>query len=166
MAKSEVLKKMESVLKGIDRILVDYVDELPFIMQGFIGSNMSNTGVSDNYRTGISDVAIEKLGLNKTDILRNVSGRLASSFTKQTAFNSQDVGTNIIKSGYQIKGDFGSEVVYAAIHNFGGQAGRGKKVTIPKRPYFSDAVKDMNTKLDDDILNVIVPKLIKLAEQA
>ncbi|MBI5939718.1 MAG: phage virion morphogenesis protein [Caulobacterales bacterium] len=31
--------------------------------------------------------------------------------------------------------DVGTNVVYAAIHNFGGQAGRGKKVTLPARPY-------------------------------
>jgi phage virion morphogenesis protein len=29
----------------------------------------------------------------------------------------------------------GTNVVYAAIHHFGGQAGRGRKVTIPARPY-------------------------------
>ncbi|MFN3595274.1 MAG: phage virion morphogenesis protein [Thiobacillaceae bacterium] len=29
----------------------------------------------------------------------------------------------------------GSPMVYAAIHQFGGQAGRGKRVTIPARPF-------------------------------
>ncbi len=29
----------------------------------------------------------------------------------------------------------GSRIKYAAIHQFGGQAGRGKKVTIPARPF-------------------------------
>jgi phage virion morphogenesis protein len=29
----------------------------------------------------------------------------------------------------------GSPMLYAAIHQFGGQAGRGKKVTIPARPF-------------------------------
>ena len=29
----------------------------------------------------------------------------------------------------------GTNVVYAAIHHFGGQAGRGRKVTIPARPF-------------------------------
>jgi phage virion morphogenesis protein len=29
----------------------------------------------------------------------------------------------------------GNSMIYAAIHQFGGQAGRGKKVTIPARPF-------------------------------
>ena len=30
--------------------------------------------------------------------------------------------------------EFGSDAKYARLHQFGGKAGRGKKVTIPKRP--------------------------------
>lgn len=29
----------------------------------------------------------------------------------------------------------GSNLIYAAIHQYGGQAGRGRKVTLPARPY-------------------------------
>lgn len=39
---------------------------------------------------------------------------------------------------YEVHADgvaVGSNVVYSAIHQFGGQAGRGRKVTIPARPY-------------------------------
>lgn len=38
----------------------------------------------------------------------------------------------------------GSNLVYAAIHQFGGKAGRGRKVTIPARPYLglSDADRE------------------------
>lgn len=31
--------------------------------------------------------------------------------------------------------EVGSDVLYAAIHQFGGSAGRGRKVTLPARPY-------------------------------
>lgn len=37
-------------------------------------------------------------------------------------------------------------VVYAAIHEFGGKAGRGRSVTIPARPYLGPALEK---KLDD-----------------
>lgn len=30
--------------------------------------------------------------------------------------------------------ELGSALIYAAIHHFGGQAGRGRKVTLPSRP--------------------------------
>jgi phage virion morphogenesis protein len=36
----------------------------------------------------------------------------------------------------------GSSLVYAAIHQFGGDAGRGKKVTIPARPYLGLSATD------------------------
>jgi phage virion morphogenesis protein len=38
----------------------------------------------------------------------------------------------------------GTNVIYAAIHHFGGQAGRGKKVTIPARPFMLFQDEDIN----------------------
>ena len=46
--------------------------------------------------------------------------RLRGSITHEAARDSVTVGTNVI---------------YAAIHQFGGKAGRGKKVTIPERAF-------------------------------
>jgi phage virion morphogenesis protein len=48
------------------------------------------------------------------------SGRLKNSIKVQAFSDRVEVGTNVI---------------YAAIHHFGGQAGRGGKVRIPARPY-------------------------------
>lgn len=48
------------------------------------------------------------------------SGQLRASLTHRADAAGVEVGTN---------------KVYAAIHQFGGPAGRGKKVTIPARPY-------------------------------
>lgn len=48
------------------------------------------------------------------------TGRLMNSMGRHVSSDKVQVGTN---------------VVYAAIHNFGGQAGRGRKVTIPARPF-------------------------------
>lgn len=53
-------------------------------------------------------------------ILQMSSAGLASSITSYYDDNSAIVGTN---------------KVYAAIHQFGGKAGRNKKVEIPARPY-------------------------------
>ncbi len=47
-------------------------------------------------------------------------GNLARSITRHADAESAMVGTNL---------------VYAAIHQLGGQAGRGRKVKIPARPY-------------------------------
>ena len=59
-------------------------------------------------------------------ILR-LRGRLVGSINYQVAGNQLKVGTNI---------------VYGAIHQFGGKAGRGRKVTIPARPYLGISPAD------------------------
>jgi len=46
--------------------------------------------------------------------------------------------------------EVGSNRVYAAIHQFGGKAGRGRKVTIPARPYL--VVQQENLDEITDIL--------------
>lgn len=38
--------------------------------------------------------------------------------------------------------EFGSDAKYARLHQFGGKAGRGKKVTIPKRPWLGVNAQD------------------------
>ena len=48
------------------------------------------------------------------------TARLRQSITHRVRGDGVEVGTN---------------VVYAAIHQFGGQAGRGLKTTLPARPY-------------------------------
>lgn len=53
-------------------------------------------------------------------ILRVSAGGLASSVTAFSSANEAGIGASKI---------------YAAIQQLGGQAGRGKKVTIPERPY-------------------------------
>jgi phage virion morphogenesis protein len=49
-----------------------------------------------------------------------ISGQLAASITKHVTPSSLELGTNL---------------AYGAIHQFGGMAGRGRKVEIPARPY-------------------------------
>ena len=49
-----------------------------------------------------------------------LTGQLAASISTQTGNNFAQIGSN---------------KKYAAIHHLGGQAGRGRKVTIPARPY-------------------------------
>lgn len=43
----------------------------------------------------------------------------------------------------------GTNEPYAAIHQFGGKAGRGKKVTIPARPFLVLTTQDEQDILDD-----------------
>lgn len=56
------------------------------------------------------------------------TGRLAGSITTSYDASQASVGTN---------------VKYAAIHQFGGKAGRGRKVTIPTRPFLPFGADDL-----------------------
>jgi phage virion morphogenesis protein len=45
--------------------------------------------------------------------------------------------------------------LYAAIHNFGGKAGRGRKVTIPARPFMTvsdENIKEIQSRIGDYLL--------------
>jgi phage virion morphogenesis protein len=71
--------------------------------------------------------ARQKKGYWPGQILQQ-TGRLAASITQYADNDQAVVGTN---------------AVYAAIHQFGGKAGRGKKVNIPARPYLQLTDEDM-----------------------
>ena len=62
------------------------------------------------------------------------TGRLKDSFSTMYDNDTALVGTNII---------------YAAIHNFGGQAGRNRKVRIPQREFLTLTDDDKQALMDD-----------------
>ncbi|PAF51296.1 phage virion morphogenesis protein [Helicobacter sp. 13S00477-4] len=80
--------------------------------------------------------------LSQSDILQ-VSGHLRRSIHTKIGIDSVILGTNVNKS-------------YAPIHQFGGYAGRGKKVKIPKRAYLPINDKGQLPKpLEKDIETMI-----------
>lgn len=92
-------------------------------------------------RIGGSRAFTKKGGLRKNaqrklegmKILQRSQGGLASSFTKQVSGNTLTVGSN---------------KTYAAIHHYGGLAGRGRRVTIPARPFLVVQDEDIEDMLD------------------
>lgn len=48
--------------------------------------------------------------------------------------------------------EVGSNIVYAAIHQLGGKAGRGRKVTLPARPFLPDVRGELLRREAMDIL--------------
>lgn len=52
--------------------------------------------------------------------------------------------------------EIGANTPYAAIHQFGGQAGRGRKTTIPARPYLPiGADGDLTDEAADAVLDIV-----------
>lgn len=72
------------------------------------------------------------------------SGRLKDSFSTLSDNDTALVGTNI---------------VYAAIHNFGGMAGRNRKVQIPQREFLTLTDDDKQALMDDvqDYFSDLIP---------
>lgn len=70
----------------------------------------------------------------------NLMGSITSDYTNDTAV----VGTN---------------EPYAAIHQFGGKAGRGRKITIPARPFLKLTPEDESDIMED--IQAYFQRLIK-----
>jgi len=70
-----------------------------------------------------------------------LTGRLSRSILNQhSEFGNEGIRRTYIK-GKTIEAHIGSNVPYAAIHEYGGQAGPGRSVTIPARPYLKPAAE-------------------------
>lgn len=70
--------------------------------------------------------------LAPTTIARRTAGK-ASKILRETGDNLYDTLTHRVDGGSAVL--IGVNRSWAAIHQFGGTAGRGKKVTIPARPF-------------------------------
>lgn len=82
----------------------------------------------------------DKRTKNTGDKLRRISGALFKSLGRND-------DNNIFKltptpSGFTVT--YGSKLPYAAIHEYGGNAGRNLAVAIPKRPYLNPALEQFN----------------------
>ena len=58
--------------------------------------------------------------------------------------------------------EVGTSVAYAAIHQFGGQAGRGRKVAIPARPFIATQARGLPREYGEIINDAIVRHFAKV----
>ncbi len=71
------------------------------------------------------------------------TGRLKSSLSVSAGATHVEVGSN---------------AVYAAIHQLGGQAGRGHKLTLPARPFLPDE-DNMPLDLGQEMLDIVAKRI-------
>ena len=127
---AEKTENLRPLMKNIAGIMMDSVEE-----------NFEKEGRPEKW-TPLAKPTIRqrtKKGYYPGRILQ-MRGELAASITSKSDENSAIVGTN---------------KVYAAIHQFGGKAGRDKKAEIPARPYLKLGEKDF------DSLNVQIVNYLK-----
>ena len=101
--------------------LTPVMRQIAGIMHDSVEQNFEDEGRPGKWKA-LAEITIEKRrekGHWPGKILQ-VKGQLAASISTSYGRDFAAVGTN---------------KVYAAIHQFGGDAGRGKKVKIPARPY-------------------------------
>ena len=119
-------KDLKPLMKNIAGIMADAVEE-----------NFEQEGRPDKWQE-LAESTIKKRKKTKhwPGKILQVEGQLATSITTQYDNESAVIGSNL---------------EYAAIHQLGGQAGKGKKVTIPARPY----LKLNNDKVTNEIIMFI-----------
>lgn len=121
----QLLKKLAAKTEN----LRPFMKNIAGIMADSVEENFDKEGRPEKW-TPLAKVTIKqrtKKGYWPGKILQ-MRGDLASSITSKYDDNSAVVGTNKI---------------YAAIHQFGGEAGRNKKVKIPARPYLKLSQKEV-----------------------
>lgn len=99
-------------------------DKWPALAESTVNARLGGKKRTFTERGTVRLAAKKKLGSMKTLVHR---GRLLRSITARA-------------SGSGVK--WGSNVIYARIHQFGGKAGRGKSVEIPARPYIQFLPED------------------------
>jgi phage virion morphogenesis protein len=116
----------------------------------------------------IAEFAGAELGRISEKAFENEKDPVTGKNWKELKYPRPDGSTNpILNYGGQLKRSmtwqafpdgsviFGSNMEYARIHQLGGQAGRGKKTTIPARPYMG-VTKDFDRRVLND------PAVLKL----
>jgi len=130
----EIKIEAEKLQKALEEVVAKSLDRRPLmrklagIMHGAVKQNFEEEGRPKWVPLSPKTIkAREKKGYWPGYILQQI-GRLKSSISMYSDNDCAMVGTNVI---------------YAAIHQFGGKAGRGRKVTIPARPFLKLTDEDL-----------------------
>lgn len=121
----------------LSKVYENLAREITADLQSFIGVNMVATQIDK--QTGKNKESRRNPNVGP-GTLRLMSGKLFRSFSPKTSNTGNVYNLTISDSGFSLI--YGSSVVYAKIHEFGGKAGRNGSATIPARPYFAPAIED------------------------
>lgn len=124
-----------------------------------VRQNFNEQGRPDKWQS-LSPVTLSKM-IRKTDYKKK-GGLKKSATNRINKRNSRIlINTGALMGGIHYEYDNNSATVkttnlpYAHIHHFGGKAGKGKKVTIPARPYM------LLQKQDEDVVKIMLSHFLK-----
>ncbi|WP_297578735.1 phage virion morphogenesis protein [uncultured Helicobacter sp.] len=146
---AEIILSIEELQDKLERLSKALENKTPLLRR--IANTMQNT-IEESFDKQASPFG-EKWKPNAPKTLQKKrgnkiliqSGLLSQSFTQKVTGNSAQVGTN---------------KQYAAIHQFGGKAGRNKRVTIPARPFMpinknGEIPKDLGERLEGEVVDYL-----------
>lgn len=116
----------EAAQAAVPQILKEAQLQVAKTISGFVGEHMRFVGQGSAQYP------------NTTDQLQTVSGKLYQSLIPKKA---NSIFREVDESG-KVVIEYGSSVVYAAIHEYGGVTGRGHKARMRPRPYLAPAIED------------------------
>lgn len=113
---------------------------------------------SDEKGTPWRPIALTKQTMKRRKMLNKSGTKVLKSRTIVKIL--QDTGTlkrSIKASSNNQTATVSTDVIYAAIHNFGGKTGRNKSVNMPARPF----MRDLSQSAKDTIVNMLFNYLSK-----
>ena len=122
-------------ITGLDKVIARYkamADRLgpsKLAKQANVVSNKMFAGVMENFEKAVSPEGYKWEALKPSTIARRRKGSskpLQDTGMLRSSIQPKSEGTNSIVY---------TRMVYAAIQNYGGKAGRGRKISIPKREF-------------------------------
>ncbi len=140
-------KEIDGLARGLIRKAGDFSDEMAAIagvMLDSVEENFEKEGRPERWAP-LAEETVEdrrKKGFGPEHPILQRTGTLAASVQETSSHNEALVHTNLR---------------YAAIHQFGGDAGRNKKVKIPARPFM-----ELTQEEEDEIADIIKEALREL----
>lgn len=98
--------------------------------------------------------SINKKHLRKDGRLRNTAAAFRHVTNRKILTLDGHLGDSISNRSDRDYAEWGVNRIYAAIHQFGGKAGRGLRAQIPARPYLGISAGD-----EADILNILEQRI-------
>lgn len=104
-----------------------------------------------NARATIEAFIAKRHGFGKRGI--NKKGQALAMSKKPLIGESRDLSRQFYMYADQVAVTVGNSMLYSAIHQFGGQAGKGKKTNIPARPFLP--IMDTGRLYDGELALII-----------
>lgn len=133
------LKTLLSTLKERTGNLTPAMKEIGQIIRSSVIKNFMVGGRPDKWKPNAFATIMGSIG-RKKDFTKKGRVRAASSRRLSGGKVLIDTGrlrNSITSKAFKDRVEVGTNVIYAAIHQFGGTAGRGLKVDIPARPFLA-----------------------------